>query len=388
MTKLKHNTVESIDKLPSPSFVCEEALLEKNLQLLAHVQKSAGVKILLALKGFALWSTFDLCRQYLHGCCASGLNEALLAKEEFAKEVHTYSPAFKEDEIDEIIDLSNHVVFNSFNQWNTFKDKAIGKTSCGLRLNPEVSSVDVDLYNPCGTHSRLGITKKEFEKHNTSDDFLAGIDGFHFHALCEQNVDVLEQVLLSFESKFSQYFSKLKWVNFGGGHHITRDDYDVERLIVVLREFKIRYPHLEVYLEPGEAVGWQTGYLLTTVLDVVHNEMDIVILDTSAEAHMPDTLAMPYRADIRGAGLKDEKEHTYKLTGNTCLAGDVIGDYSFDTKLCVGDKIILEDMIHYTMVKTTTFNGVALPSIVLAKKDSCYQIVNKFGYNDYKCRLS
>ncbi|NQY93114.1 MAG: carboxynorspermidine decarboxylase, partial [Campylobacteraceae bacterium] len=237
-------------------------------------------------------------------------------------------------------------------------------------------------------HSRLGITKKEFDKHTLDEHFLEHIDGFHFHALCEQNVDVLEQVLLSFEKNFSQYFSKLKWVNFGGGHHITRADYDVERLIVVLKEFKLRYPHLEVYLEPGEAVGWQTGYLLTTVLDIVHNEMDIVILDTSAEAHMPDTLAMPYRADIRDAGIKDEKKYTYKLTGNTCLAGDVIGDYSFDKKLQVGDKIILEDMIHYTMVKTTTFNGVGLPSIVIHQKDGCYQIVNKYGYHDYKYRLS
>jgi len=387
-TKFTPETVATMSELPSPSFVCEETLLEKNLQLLAHVQKSADVKILLALKGFALWSTFDLCRKYLHGCCASGLNEALLAKDEFKKEVHTYSPAFKDGEIDEIIDLSNHVVFNSFNQWNAFKDKAIRKTSCGLRINPEVSSVDVDLYNPCGTHSRLGITKNEFDKHKTSINFLEGIEGFHFHALCEQNVDVLEQVLLSFESNFSSYFAELKWVNFGGGHHITRADYDVERLIIVLKEFKARYPHLEVYLEPGEAVGWQTGYLLTTVLDIVHNEVDIAILDTSAEAHMPDTLAMPYRADIRGAGLKDEKNHTYKLTGNTCLAGDVIGDYSFDKKLQVGDKIILEDMIHYTMVKTTTFNGVGLPSIVIHKKDRCYQIVNKYGYHDYKYRLS
>jgi len=388
MTDKTPEIVTSIHDLPSPAFVCEESLLEKNLQLLAHVQKSAQVKILLALKGFALWSTFDLCNQYLHGCCASGLNEALLAKEEFKKEVHTYSPAFKEEEMDEIIEISNHVVFNSFNQWNTFKPKTIGNTSCGLRINPEVSSVDVDLYNPCGKHSRLGITQKEFAKHSSHEHFLEHIDGFHFHALCEQNVDVLEQVLLSFEKNFSQYFSKLKWVNFGGGHHITRCDYDVERLIIVLKEFKLRYPHLDVYLEPGEAVGWQTGYLLTTVLDIVHNEMDIVILDTSAEAHMPDTLAMPYRPDIRDAGIKDEKKHTYKLTGNTCLAGDVIGDYSFDKKLQVGDKIILEDMIHYTMVKTTTFNGVALPSIVIHKKDGCYQIVNKFGYHDYKYRLS
>jgi len=378
----------SLESLPSPCFVCEEDLLEKNLQLLDYVQKQSDVKILLALKGFALWSTFDICKSYLYGCCASGLNEALLAKEKFGKEVHTYAPAFKEEEIEEIVSISNHVVFNSFNQWNTFKKYAVSKTSCGLRINPEVSLVEVDLYNPCGKYSRLGITKIEFDKHKNEENFLEGIDGFHFHALCEQNVDVLEAVLKSFEENFASYLGKLKWVNFGGGHHITRKDYEVQRLIVVLKEFKLRYPNLEVYLEPGEAVGWQTGYLVTTVLDIVHNEIDIAILDTSAEAHMPDTLAMPYRADIRNAALPNVKNHTYKLAGNTCLAGDIIGDYSFDKPLVIGDKIVLEDMIHYTMVKTTTFNGINLPSIALKKKEGCYQIVNKFGYNDYKHRLS
>ncbi len=384
----KNYIVNHIDEVPSPSYICEEMLLEKNLQLLSYVQKESDVKILLALKGFALWSTFELCKKYLQGCCASGLNEALLAKEEFSKEVHTYSPAFKDEEIEQIIELSNHVVFNSFNQWNKFKNQAIGKTSCGLRINPEVSLVDVDLYNPCGTHSRLGITKVEFDKNMKDVSSLEGIEGFHFHALCEQNVDVLEAVLEAFENNFDPYLPKLKWVNFGGGHHITRSDYDVERLIIVLKEFKKRYPHLEVYLEPGEAVGWQTGYLISSVLDIVHNEVEIAVLDTSAEAHMPDTLAMPYRADIRGASFSNEKAYTYKLSGNTCLAGDIIGDYSFDKPLKIGDKIILEDMIHYTMVKTTTFNGINLPSIVIKKKNGCYQIVNKFGYNDYKSRLS
>ena len=387
-TNNTNKIVNSIEDIPSPSFVCEESLLEKNLQTLDYVQNSADVKILLALKGFALWSTFDLCKQYLYGCCASGLNEALLAKQEFNKEVHTYSPAYKEEEFEQIVSLSNHVVFNSFNQWNKFKKSAIGKTSCGLRINPEVSSVEVDLYNPCGLNSRLGITKKEFEKHVSKSDFLEGIEGFHFHALCEQNVDVLESVLKSFEEKFAQYLTQLKWVNFGGGHHITRKDYDVKRLVEVLKAFKKRYPNLEVYLEPGEAIGWQTGYLVATVLDIVHNEINIAILDTSAEAHMPDTLAMPYKADIRDADEPNIKNHTYRLAGNTCLAGDIIGDYSFDEVLKIGDKIILEDMIHYTMVKTTTFNGINLPSIVIKKKNDCYQIVNKFGYNDYKCRLS
>lgn len=375
--------VKNIADLPSPSYVCEERLLENNLKLLKRVQDEADVNILLALKGFALHSTFDLCKKYLKGCCASGLHEAILAKEEFGGEVHTYSPAFKEEEFDEIVELSNHVVFNSFNQLRQFRDKAIGKTSLGLRVNPEYSSVEVDLYNPCGAFSRLGITKANFEENE-----LDGIDGLHFHALCEQNVDALEGALANFEKNFGKYLLKMKWVNFGGGHHITRADYDVEGLIKLLKEFKLRYPHLEVYLEPGEAVGWQTGYLMATVLDILNNGMDIAILDTSAEAHMPDTLAMPYRADIRGSGEANEKKYTYRLGGNTCLAGDIIGDYSFDEPLKVGDKIILEDMIHYTMVKTTTFNGIKLPSIVIEKSEGCYQIVKNFGYNNYKSRLS
>ncbi len=380
---MKSNIIKSIEELPSPAFVCEEQLLKKNLELLKKVQDKTGVKILLALKGFALWSTFDLCKEYLYGCCASGLHEAILAKEEFGKEVHTYSPAFKDEEIDEIIELSNHLVFNSFNQLNKYRHKAKGKTSIGLRVNPEYSCVEVDLYNPCGPYSRLGITKENFQKDN-----LEEVEGLHFHALCEQNVDALKGVLANFEKNFAQFLPQMKWVNFGGGHHITRKDYDIEELIVLLNNFKKRYPHLQVYLEPGEAVGWQTGYLMATVLDIVENKMSIAILDTSAEAHMPDTLAMPYKADIKDSALPNIKKYTYKLTGNTCLAGDIIGDYSFDKPLKIGDKIILEDMIHYTMVKTTTFNGIKLPSIVLKKEEDCYQIVNNFGYNEYKSRLS
>ncbi len=380
---MNNEIVENFEELPSPCFVCEEELLKKNLELLKEIQDKTNVKILLALKGFALWSTFDLCKKYLQGCCASGLNEAILAYEEFSKEVHTYSPAFKDEEIDEIIKMSNHIVFNSFNQLNKFRQRAIGKTSIGLRVNPEYSSVEVDLYNPCAPYSRLGITKKNFEEDN-----LEFVDGLHFHALCEQNVDALEGALKNFEREFSDFLPQMKWVNFGGGHHITRADYDVEGLIKLLNEFKNRYPHLEIYLEPGEAVGWQTGYLVATVLDIVDNGIKIAILDTSAEAHMPDTLAMPYRADIRNAGLENEKKHTFRLAGNTCLAGDIIGDYSFDKELQVGDKIILEDMIHYTMVKTTTFNGIQLPSIAIKNTKGHYQIVNKFGYNAYKSRLS
>ena len=378
-----YEIVDSFDKLPSPAYVCEEELLENNLKLLKRVQDETGVKILLALKGFAMHSTFDLCKKYLKGCCASGLHEALLAKEEFGKEVHTYSPAFKDEEIDEIISISNHLVFNSFNQLKRYKDKAFKKVSLGVRLNPEYSSVEVDLYNPCAPNSRLGITKANFDESQ-----LQYLEGFHFHALCEQNVDALQGALANFEKNFSQYFSQLKWVNFGGGHHITRADYDVEGLINLLKDFKARYPHLEVYMEPGEAIGWQTGYLVATVLDIVNNGMDLAILDTSAEAHMPDTLAMPYRAMIRNSAVAFEKKYTYRLGGNTCLAGDIIGDYSFDEPLKVGDRIILEDMIHYTMVKTTTFNGIKLPSIIIKNKDNSYKVIKNFCYNDYKSRLS
>jgi carboxynorspermidine decarboxylase len=369
--------------LPSPCFVCEEELLENNLKLLKKVQDEANVNILLALKGFALYSTFDLCKKYLKGCCASGLNEAILAHEEFNGEVHTYSPAFKPDEFEQITQISNHIVFNSFSQLELYKDKIKEQNSIGLRVNPEVSTVDVDIYNPCGVFSRLGITKKEFQK-----ELPAIVEGLHFHALCEQNVDALQKVLEKFEQNFSMYFDQLKWINFGGGHHITRVDYDVDGLIQLLQEFKARYPHLKVYLEPGEAVGWQTGYLSATVLDIVHNDIDIAILDTSAEAHMPDTLAMPYRPDIRDASVANEKKYTYRLGGNTCLAGDIIGDYSFDTPLKVGDTIILEDMIHYTMVKTTTFNGINLPSIAIKRKDGSFELIRKYNYQSYKDRLS
>lgn len=379
---MKNKIIENFENLPSPAYICEENLLEKNLKLLKRVQDEADVTVLLALKGFAMWSTFELCKKYLKGCCASGLHEAKLAYEEFQGEVHTYSPAFKEEEFDEIVSISNHVVFNSFSQLKRLKHKAIGKTSIGLRVNPEYSSVEVDLYNPCAPFSRLGITKRNFEENEIKE-----VEGLHFHALCEQNVDVLEGALNAFEENFSEFFPQLKWVNFGGGHHITRKDYDVERLITLLKNFKTKYPHLKVYLEPGEAIGWQTGYLMATVLDIIENEKSIAILDTSAEAHMPDTLAMPYRAEIRNSDFANKKEFTYRLAGNTCLAGDIIGDYSFDKPLKIGDRIILEDMIHYTMVKTTTFNGIKLPSIVIKKEENYYELVKEFGYEEYKVRI-
>ena len=380
-----------IKDIPSPSFICEEELLLNNLKILKRVKDKSKVKILLALKGFALYDTFKLCREYLDGCCASGLHEAILSHEEFAKQTHTFSPAFKDDEIEQILDISDKIVFNSFSQLYRYKLKAKEKNvSIGLRINPEVSTVEVDLYNPCGVYSRLGITKKEFEKELLNNpNLLDDIDGLHFHALCEQNVDALELVLEKFEDDFSQYFDKLKWLNFGGGHHITRADYNVNRLIKVLKEFKIRYKNIEIYLEPSEAIGWKTGYLKSTIIDIVHNGIDIAILDTSAETHMPDTLAMPYKADVRDAKHTKSNTHKYlyRLAGNSCLAGDIMGDYYFKQKLKIGDEIIFEDMIHYTIVKTTTFNGIRLPAIIIKKLDNSIQIVKEFGYNDYKNRL-
>lgn len=374
-----------LSKIPSPCYVCEEELLEKNLKLLEHLQQESGAKIILALKGFAMHATFPLVQQYLKGCTASGLHEALLAHEKFEGEVHTYSPAYKEEDLKEIARISDHIVFNSPSQLFRFKDlaKEINpKVELSLRINPEVSSSPKDIYNPCGIYSRLGTTLANFD-----EAVLPFLDGLNFHALCEQNVDALEEVLLAFEKNFAHYFKGLKYINFGGGHHITKKGYDVAKLIRIIKEFRTKYG-VEVYLEPGEAVGWETGFLRTTVLDTFHNGMDVAILDSSAEAHMPDTLAMPYRAQVRGAGEAGEKKYTYRLGGNTCLAGDIMGDYSFDTPLQVGDPIIFEDQIHYTFVKNTTFNGIKLPSLAILRKNGDLDIIKEFGYEDYKNRLS
>lgn len=369
-----------IKQIKTPCYVYEEEKLEKNLKTLLHVKQKSGVKILLALKGFALKDSFSMVANYLDGSSASGLYEAKMASK-IKKEVHTYSPAFKDEEIDEILELSSHIVFNSFSQWQHFKSRAIKKASCGIRVNPQTSFSPVELYNPCGRYSRLGVTKKEFKK-----DLFDGLKGLHLHALCEQNADALREVLRAFEENFGEFLPYLKWVNFGGGHHITREDYDIDLLIKLLKNFKVKYPHLEIFLEPSEAVGWQIGSLVATVVDIVQNEMDIAILDTSAEAHMPDTLAMPYRADIRGAGKKGEKPYLYRLGGNTCLAGDVMGDYSFDKPLQIGDKLIFEDMIHYTIVKNTTFNGIKLPDISVIRKNGDYEVVKEFGFEEYERR--
>jgi len=377
--------MKDLENINTPCYICEEELLENNLKILDFVQKESGAKIILALKGFAMWSTFALVKEYLQGCTASGLHEAKLAREEFGKEVHTYSPAYKDEDIDEIAQISNHVVFNSPNQLFKYvkRVKDINPdASISLRINPEYSASPKEIYNPCGIYSRLGTTLANFD-----EEVLKHIDGLNFHALCEQGADELEAVLEAFEEKFSKYFKGLKYINFGGGHHITKEGYDVSKLIRIIKDFKAKYG-VEVYLEPGEAVGWETGVLVSSVLDIVDNGMKIAILDTSAEAHMPDTLAMPYRADVRNSGEADEKEFTYRFAGNTCLAGDIMGDYSFDKPLEIGDKVVFLDQIHYTFVKNTTFNGIKLPSLMITKKDGTLKVVKEFTYKDYKNRLS
>ncbi|ART64004.1 carboxynorspermidine decarboxylase [Kushneria marisflavi] len=376
-----------IHACPSPAYVVDDALLRRNLERLGQVQKDSGAKILLALKGFALWDSFPLVRKYLVGTTASGQDEARLGAETFGGEVHVYSPAFSEAEMAEVLRYADHLSFNSPNQWRRHRDTvsaAPRRVSCGLRVNPEHSTGAVALYDPCAAGSRLGTRAGDL-----APDDLKGLEGLHFHTLCEQNSDALEETLAAFEQKFGQYLADLNWVNFGGGHHITRDDYDLERLVRVIRDFRARHPHLEVYLEPGEAIALNTGYLVATVLDIVDNNGPIAILDTSATAHMPDVQEMPYRPGIIGGAHPGEKAHTYRLGGMTCLAGDVIGDYAFDAPLNIGDRLVFTDMAHYTMVKTTTFNGIRLPSICRIDETSReIRTVRTFGYIDYMQRLS
>lgn len=374
-----------LTSIPTPSYVVDEAALQRNLQILDSVQQRTGCRILMALKGFAMFSLFPLIRRTLSGIAASSLDEARLGFEEFGREVHVFAPAFRDAEFDELCRYGDHLVFNSFSQWTRFRERVehAGKPiRCGIRVNPEHSEVKVPLYDPCAPSSRLGVTLANFRP-----DLLDGISGLHFHNLCELNADSLQRTLEVFERKFGRYLEGMEWVNFGGGHHITRPDYDVDLLCDVIEGFRKRYP-LEVYLEPGEAIALNTGVLVSTVLDIVDNAMQIAILDTSAAAHMPDVLEMPYRPNIIGAGLPGEHAHTYRLGGTTCLAGDVIGDYSFPEPLEPGSRLVFLDMAHYTMVKNNTFNGVRLPSIAIRRTDGSVQVVRSFGYEDYRNRLS
>ena len=370
---------------PSPSFVVDERLLERNFTILKSVQDRTGCDILLALKGFSMWSTFPMARNYLAGVTSSSLFEARLGFEEFGKEVHAYAPAYAEHEIDEYLTYVDHIVFNSFDQLNKYKDKVLNynkNISIGLRVNPGYSEVETPLYDPCYINSRLGIPFESFRPNE-----LDGVEGIHFHAMCEQGADVLERILVHFEEKYGEYLHQMKWVNFGGGHHITRDDYNIELLVSVINRIQNTY-NVKVILEPGEAIALNTGYLVTTVLDIVQNGMELAIIDSSATCHMPDTLEMPYRAHIIGSGEAGEKAYTYRLGGMTCLAGDIIGDYSFDEPLKPGDRLVFTDMAHYTMVKTHMFNGVNLPSICLYNETEGVKVVRTFEYADYKGRLS
>jgi len=375
-----------LGRVDSPAYVIDLAALEKNLLTLAEVQASAGCSILLALKGFATWSTFPLVGRYLHGIAASGPDEARLGREELGKQVHTYCPAFDEASLRETCRYSDHVVFNSPSQVERFRHVIAEHASdvkFGIRINPEHPEVDVAIYDPCAPGSRLGTTVAELEKVD-----LGGITGLHFHTLCELGADALERTLDVIEQRFAPWLERAEWVNFGGGHHITKPNYDRTLLVELIQKFK-RTHGVEVYLEPGEAIGVDTGVLVASVLDIIHNDGAIAILDVSATAHMPDVLEMPYRPAVRGAADPGVLSHTYSLGGLSCLAGDMIGSYSFEAPLAVGDAMVFEDMGHYTMVKTTTFNGVRLPSIALFDpRDGSYEVQRQFSYDDYRNRLS
>jgi len=373
-----------ISQIPSPSYLLDEKKLIANLELLKRVQEEADCSIILALKGFAMWSVFPLVREYLPGCTASSLWELKLSEEKFGGENHIYSAAFREDEFDEIISLAGHLVFNSVAQWQKFGRTARSAgVSCGLRVNPGIAEVKTDLYNPCFAGSRLGVRPE----HLANVDF-SGIDGLHAHALCENMADSSLALIDAFEEKFAPWIPELKWVNFGGGHLITHKDYDANALIERIKAFREKWK-VKVYLEPGGAIAWRTGSLIASVLDIVPTDgIPVAILDISATAHMPDVLEMPYRPAVTGAGEADEKRHTYRLGGTSCLAGDVIGDYSFDAPLVVGSRLAFEDMMHYTMVKTTMFNGVRHPDICIRHADDSIELVRRFSYEDFRDRLS
>jgi len=388
---LKSNPFLQFDpsRVPSPCFVVDEVAVERNLNILHRVQEESGTKVLAALTAFSMWSLAPLVSKYLSGTCASGLHEARLGREEYGGEVHVFSAAYTEADLREILDIADHVVFNSFSQWQRFQPllKAAKELrpqlQYGLRINPQHSEGDVAIYDPCAPCSRLGIPLSEFEGQS-----LAGITGLHFHTLCEQDVEPLKRTLAAVEAQFGDLLHQMQWVNFGGGHHITKPDYQVDELISVIKAFSQKY-NVQVFLEPGEAVAIHTGVLVAEVLDLTWNDMNLAILDTSATCHMPDTLEMPYRADILGAGLSEQYPNIYRLGGMTCLAGDVIGDYSFEQPLKVGQRLIFDDMSHYTMVKTTTFNGINLPAIAIWNSETDeLRMVKAFGYDDFKHRLS
>lgn len=372
-------------QLPSPCFVLDEEKFRKNLTLIRSVKEEAGVEIILAFKAFAMWSAFPIVREYIPCSTASSLAEARLAYEEMGSPAHTYAPAYSDKEFDEIVRYSSHITFNSLTQFEKFYPRTqFNNISCGLRINPEYSDVETDLYNPCSPGSRLGIIAE-----NLGNELPEGVEGLHFHTLCESNSFDLEKTLLVVEQKFGHLFDRIKWLNMGGGHLMTREGYNTDHLIQVLKAFKGKHPHLHLILEPGSAFAWRTGELVSTILDIVDNKgIKTAMLDVSFSCHMPDCLEMPYKPAIIGATDPIPGKPTYRMGGNSCLSGDFYGDWSFDEPLKVGDCIVFEDMIHYTMVKTTMFNGVTHPSIGIWTKDDEFKLIKEFGYEDYKGRMS
>lgn len=369
----------------TPCYIVDEAKLIKNLEILKDVQEKSGCHILLAQKAFSMFSLYPLIGQYLCGTTASGIYEARLGKEEMGKENHVFAPAYKPEHMAELVQICDHIIFNSFAQFEKFKD-ICKETSVGIRVNPMCSTQgDHAIYDPCAPGSRLGVTREAFREDLAFGE--NGIEGLHFHTLCEQNSDDLVTTFRAFEAQFGEFLPKVRWLNMGGGHHITRADYDRETLINLILEIREKYG-VEVYLEPGEAIALNAGYLVTEVMDIVHNDMDILVLDASAACHMPDVLEMPYRPPLQGGYPAGEKQYTYRLSSLTCLAGDVIGDYSFENPISVGDRLIFEDMAIYSMVKNNTFNGIPLPDIDILRTDGSIEIVRQFGYEDFKGRLS
>ncbi len=384
----KNNTSHNNHPINSPAYVLEESLLRRNLALIQSVKERAGVNIILAFKAFAMWKAFPIIREYIPYSTASSPFEAQLAFEEMGSLAHTYSPAYTEKDFPAIMKYSSHITFNSLTQFEQFYPETLknsSKISCGIRINPEYSEVGTDLYNPCAPGSRLGVISSLLK-----EKLPEGIEGLHFHTLCESSSYDLEKTLEQVEARFGRFLPQIKWINMGGGHLMTRKDYDVEHLIGLLQGFKKKYPNLEIIMEPGSAFAWQTGYLLSTVVDIVENQgIQTAIVDVSFTCHMPDCLEMPYKPVIRGAYQEPVSgKPTYRIGGNSCLSGDFMGDWSFDEPLKTGDRIIFEDMIHYTIVKTSMFNGVPHPDLVLQKADGTTRIYRRFGYEDYKNRMS